>query len=301
MTDLVHFSADNIQKNSVLLLGNEAIARGAVEAGIGFATSYPGTPSSEVGDTLERVAEDLGIKFLYSVNEKVALESAYAVSLTGMRSLVFMKHVGLNVASVPFMSIVYTGVRGGLVVMSADDPSMFSSQNEQDNRHYADLANVPMLEPSNPQEAKDFIMEAFEISEKYHIPVLFRTTTRVSHMRGLVTMGGIPEINNAKRKFERDTKRFVSLPSNANGLKRALITKLGDLKTESDLSGLNRISSDLVTSIGAITSGAAYNSLMDAITEHSIDMDVMKIGFTNPLPERTIADFLGKHEKVVIV
>ena len=301
MTDLVHFSADNIQKNSVLLLGNEAIARGAVEAGIGFATSYPGTPSSEVGDTLERVAEDLGIKFLYSVNEKVALESAYAVSLTGMRSLVFMKHVGLNVASDPFMSIVYTGVRGGLVVMSADDPSMFSSQNEQDNRHYADLANVPMLEPSNPQEAKDFIMEAFEISEKYHIPVLFRTTTRVSHMRGLVTMGRIPEINNAKRKFERDPKRFVSLPSNAIGLKKALITKLGDLKTESDLSGLNRVSSDLVTSIGAITSGAAYNSLMDAITEHSIYMDVMKIGFTNPLPERTIADFLRKHEKVVIV
>lgn len=301
MTELIHLSGDNIQKNPVLLLGNEAIARGAVEAGISFATSYPGTPSSEVGDTLARVADGLGIKFLYSVNEKVALESAFAVSLTGMRSLVFMKHVGLNVASDPFMSIVYTGVRGGLVVMSADDPSMFSSQNEQDNRHYADLAHVPMLEPSNPQEAKDLIIAAFELSEKYHIPVLFRTTTRVSHMRGLVNMGHIPKIDTAKRKFVRDPKRFVSLPSNAIGLKKALMVKIGELKTESDLSVFNHVSTDMISSIGAITSGAAYNSLMDAITEHSVEMDVMKIGFTNPLPEMRIADFLRKHEKVVIV
>jgi len=301
MTELIHLTEDNIQRNPVLLLGNEAIARGAVEAGIGFATSYPGTPSSEVGDTLSRVVDDLGIKFLYSVNEKVALESAFAASLTGMRSLVFMKHVGLNVASDPFMSIVYTGVRGGLVVMSADDPSMFSSQNEQDNRHYADLAHLPMLEPSNPQEAKDFIIAAFELSEKYHIPVLFRTTTRVSHMRGLVNMGSIPEINNARRKFVRDPKRFVSLPSNAIGLKKELMNKIGDLTTESDLSVFNNVSTDMVSNIGAITSGAAYNSLMDAITDHSVEMDVMKIGFTNPLPERRIADFLRKHEKVVIV
>ncbi|WP_393972060.1 indolepyruvate ferredoxin oxidoreductase subunit alpha [Oxyplasma meridianum] len=301
MTQLFNLTEANVQKSPVLLLGNEAIARGAVEAGIEFATSYPGTPSSEVGDALSRVANSLGIKFLYSVNEKVALESAFAASLTGIRSLVFMKHVGLNVASDPFMSIVYTGVMGGLVIMTADDPSMFSSQNEQDNRHYADLAHVPMLEPSNPQEAKDFIIAAFELSEKFHIPVLFRTTTRVSHMRGFVNMGNIPDKKIIIRKFVRDPRRFVSLPSNAIGLKKELMNKLGDLANESNLSALNRVSTDMISSIGAITSGSAYNSLMDSITSHSIEMDVLKIGFTNPLPERRIEDFLRKHKKIVIV
>ena len=301
MIELILQNGNNIKKNPVLLLGNEAIARGAVEAGIGFASSYPGTPSSEVGDTLSRVADGLGIKFLYSVNEKVALESAFAASLTGIRSLVFMKHVGLNVASDPLMSIAYTGVRSGLVVMSADDPSMFSSQNEQDNRHYADLAHLPMLEPSNPQEAKDFIIAAFELSEKYHIPVLFRTTTRVSHMRGPVNLRNIRERNTARRKFVRDPKRFVILPSNAIGLKNALMKKIGDLISESDLSSLNSVSTSFKSSTGTITSGSAFNSIMDAITDYSVELDVLKIGFTNPIPERRIADFLRKHEKIAVI
>ncbi|WP_298408495.1 indolepyruvate ferredoxin oxidoreductase subunit alpha [Ferroplasma sp.] len=301
MVDLIQFTESKIEKNPVFLLGNEAIARGAVEAGIEFASSYPGTPSSEVGETLSHVADKLGIKFLYSVNEKVALESAFAASISGMRSLVFMKHVGLNVASDPFISIVYTGTAGGLVIMTADDPSMFSSQNEQDNRHYADLAHIPMIEPSNPQEAKDFVKAAFELSEKYHIPVLFRTTTRVSHMRGPVNVGEIPKIKGTRRVFERDPKRFVSLPVNAIGLKKMLMEKLGEIAVESDMSFMNNVQSNMVSEIGAITSGSGYNSLMDAVTSHSIEIDVLKIGFTNPLPQRMIAEFLRKHDKVVIV
>ncbi len=301
MTDLIQFTESKIEKKPIFLLGNEAIARGAVEAGIEFASSYPGTPSSEVGNTLSLVADKLGIKFLYSVNEKVALESAFAASISGMRSLVFMKHVGLNVASDPFVSIVYTGTRGGLVIMTADDPSMFSSQNEQDNRHYADLAHIPMIEPSNPQEAKDFVKAAFEISEKYHIPVLFRTTTRVSHMRGPVNDGEIPKIKGTRKVFERDPKRFVSLPVNAIGLKKMLMEKLGEIAVESDMSFMNSTPSNMVSEIGAITSGSGYNSLMDAVTSHSIDMDILKIGFTNPLPERRISEFLRQHDKVVIV
>ncbi len=301
MVDLIQFTESKIEKNPVFLLGNEAIARGAVEAGIEFASSYPGTPSSEVGETLSHVADKLGIKFLYSVNEKVALESAFAASISGMRSLVFMKHVGLNVASDPFISIVYTGTAGGLVIMTADDPSMFSSQNEQDNRHYADLAHIPMIEPSNPQEAKDFVKAAFELSEKYHIPVLFRTTTRVSHMRGPVNVGEIPKIKGTRRVFERDPKRFVSLPVNAIGLKKMLMEKLGEIAVESDMSFMNNVQSNMVSEIGAITSGSGYNSLTDAVTSHSIEIDVLKIGFTNPLPQRMIAEFLRKHDKVVIV
>jgi len=184
-TNLLNNSGNEI----LFLLSNEAIARGAVEAGVRIATTYPGTPSSEVGDTLSLIADKSGMKFQFSINEKVAIETAFAASISGQRSMVFMKHVGLNVASDPFMSIAYTGVRAGMVVMSADDPSMYSSQSEQDNRHYAELAHVPMIEPSNPQEAKDFLVLAFDLSEKFKLPVLFRTTTRVSHMRGAVKLG----------------------------------------------------------------------------------------------------------------
>lgn len=301
MTNAGLILEDTHKKVTAFLLGNEAIVRGLLEAGIEFAATYPGTPSSEVGDTLSLLADRAGVKFHFSVNEKVALESAFGASLSGFRSFVFMKHVGLNVASDPFMSIAYTGVRSGMVIMSADDPSMFSSQNEQDNRHYSDLAHMPMIEPSNPQEAKDGIIAAFTLSEKYHTPVLFRTTTRVSHMRGMVEMGRLPPNEEHNGRFEREPKKFVSLPSNAIGLKKELADRTGKLETESEYSPLNRFLSKPQNDIGAITSGAAYNSLMDVITDHSIEIDVLKLGFTNPLPNNMIVDFLNKHNKVIIV
>ena len=206
----------------LFLLGNEAIARGAVEAGVRTASTYPGTPSSEVGDVLSLIARKSGMYFEFSTNEKVAFEVAFSSAISGLRSLVFMKHVGLNVASDPFMSAAYTGVKAGLVVMSADDPSMFSSQNEQDNRHYGEIAHIPVIEPSNPQEAKDFLIRAFEISEMEEIPVLFRTTTRVSHMRGNVKLGEIRR-DVTKAFFEGENRRFVTLPSSAYRNKKKLL------------------------------------------------------------------------------
>ena len=174
-------------KEKRLLTGNEAIARGAYEAGVKVATAYPGTPSTEI---LENISKYPEIYSQWSVNEKVALEVASGSSIAGARTLVAMKHVGLNVAADPFMTMSYTGVTGGLVLISADDPQLHSSQNEQDNRYYARFARVPMLEPSDSQEAKDFVAEALDISEEYDTPVILRTTTRISHSRSLVETSG---------------------------------------------------------------------------------------------------------------
>ena len=301
---MVKFDAnmvDNSENEVLFLLSNEAIARGAVEAGVRVATTYPGTPSSEVGDTLSHIAGKSGMKFQFSINEKVAIETAFAASISGQRSMVFMKHVGLNVASDPFMSIAYTGVRAGMVVMSADDPSMYSSQSEQDNRHYADLAHVPMIEPSNPQEAKDFLVLAFDLSEKFKLPVLFRTTTRVSHMRGAVTPGKIREGQPDTGVFIRDIHEFVCLPSNSYTLKEKLIEKEHELKKESDISPMNRIIRKGTGEYGIIASGAAYNSVMDVISEYDLDISVLKLGFTNPLPESAIVKFISDNKKVIII
>ena len=184
----------------LLLLGNEAIARGLIEAGVGVAATYPGTPSSEVGGVLEDIASQAGMYFEYSTNEKVAVEVAGAAAASGVRSFAFMKHVGLNVASDALMTLAYTGVRAGMVVMTADDPSCHSSQNEQDNRYYAKLGLLPMLEPSTPAEAKDMVVEGFRISELLGTPVLLRTTTRVNHARGAV---GLSKARAAKKPSQR--------------------------------------------------------------------------------------------------
>ena len=173
------------------LLGNEAAVRGAIEAGLSVAATYPGTPSSEIGNILSFIAKDAEIYFEFSTNEKVAMEVVATSAVSGLRSFTFMKHVGLNVASDSFVTTAYSGVKGGMVVLVADDPSVFSSQNEQDTRNYARLANMPLLEPSNPQEVKDMVVYGFELSEELEIPVIVRTTTRVSHMRGIVEFGDI--------------------------------------------------------------------------------------------------------------
>ncbi len=285
--------------SKLFLLGNEAVARGAIEAGVSVAATYPGTPSSEVGDTLYQVAEDAGLKFEFSVNEKVALEVAFAASITGLRSFVFMKHVGLNVASDPFMSIAYTGVKGGMVVMSADDPSMFSSQNEQDNRNFADFAHIPLIEPSNPQEAKDFLVEAFEISENESVPVLFRTTTRVSHQRTNVSLGPIRRAK-ASPHFEHHSERYVSLPVNARGLRKKLDEKMFRLSVGYGRGILNRIENYGTPEYGIITSGEAYNLVSDVVKRNGLRVSILKLGLTNPLPRQIVEEFLDTHQKVIV-
>jgi indolepyruvate ferredoxin oxidoreductase, alpha subunit len=289
----------NGKENDLLfLLGNEAAVRGAIEAGVRVAATYPGTPSSEIGDVFHRLAQDAGIYFEFSINEKVALEVAAAAAASGLRSFTFMKHVGLNVASDSFMSAVYTGVRGGMVILTADDPSMFSSQNEQDNRHYARLANLPMLEPSNPQEVKDFIVEAFQISEDFQIPVLIRTTTRVSHMRGIVELGPTQQ-KPKKGFFKKDPERFVPVPATARIMHHKLVEKMESINRAMDNSPLN-VGYPQNGNLGIITSGSAYNYCRDVVEENQLPVNILKIGFSYPFPEKRVLEFLQDHDRVLV-
>jgi len=285
----------------MLLLGNEAIARGALESGIGFAATYPGTPSSEVGEVLMKVAPDTGIYFQYSLNEKIAYEMAYGASLAGKRSFVFMKHVGLNVAADPFVTSLYTGIGAGMVVMTADDPSMFSSQNEQDNRRYGDLAHAPIIEPSSPQEAKDFMKISYELSEKYSIPVMFRTTTRVSHMRAPVHFGNIvrPTVADMKVKQERD--RFSSVPSNARRLKPQLTHKMSMISSDNEFGILNSVEMNEGSSFGIITSGVSYNYVKDALADSGVQANILKLGLTNPIPVEITEKFMRQNKRILVV
>jgi indolepyruvate ferredoxin oxidoreductase, alpha subunit len=287
------------KNEQLFLLGNEATVRGTIEAGVGLATTYPGTPSSEIGDVFSKVAEDAGIYFEFSTNEKVALEVAAAAAASGVRSFTFMKHVGVNVASDSLMSVAYTSVEAGMIILSADDPSMFSSQNEQDNRHYARLANIPMVEPSNPHEIKELIKYSYELSEDFKLPILMRTTTRVSHMRGVVTTGTV-EKGDKKGFFQRDPKRFVPVPSTAMVMHKNLVEKMEKLKKITNSSKWNKIF-DRNGKIGVITSGGAFNYVMDVIEENDLNVNVLKITLSYPFPDDLVLDFIKDLDMVMIV
>ena len=283
-----------------LLLGNEAIVRGALEAGIAFATTYPGTPSSEIGDNFYRISQETGIYFEYSVNEKVALETAAAASTSGLRTMCSMKHVGLNVASDALMTLAYVGVKGGMVIVSADDPSMHSSQNEQDNRLYARFAGIPMLEPADSQEALDMARAAFSLSESCGLPVLLRTTTRVNHSRTVVKVGPLQD-SRAKGRFIKDPLKLVPVPMVARKLHVELLAKLKKLRLEADSSPFNRAEGQ--GSRGIVTSGVSYKYVKDALGELKIahQVQVLKLGMTYPFPEALCLEFLGKVKKVLVV
>jgi indolepyruvate ferredoxin oxidoreductase alpha subunit len=206
----------------MLLLGNEAIARGALEAGVAFATCYPGTPSSEIPEQFYNISQETDLYFEYSTNEKVAVEVGAGAAVSGLRTMVTMKHVGLNVAADPVMTLAYEGVKGGMVIVNADDPYSFSSQNEQDNRYYARLSSLPMLEPTNAQELKDMTVAAFDLSEELKLPVILRTTTRLNHIRGAVKLGELRPIK-SKAKFEKNPFHWVAVPAVARKLHQLLI------------------------------------------------------------------------------
>lgn len=278
-----------------LLLGNEAITRGLFEAGVGFASTYPGTPSSEVGLLLEKLSDKAGMYFEFSTNEKTAMEVSAAAASSGVRSFVFMKHVGLNAAADPLMTLTYAGVRAGMVIMSADDPSCHSSQNEQDNRYYATLAMMPMVEPSDPQEAKDFVKDAYAISEELGLPVLLRTTTRVNHAREDVLLGEINHDFAVKGHFDKDDAKFVNIPAYAVGNRVRLIEKNRRALEMSEASPLNRVEGE--GDIGVITSGVSYEYVKECLKGVSI----LKLGFTNPVPERKVAEFVRGKRTVIVV
>ena len=284
---------------TLLLLGNEAIARAAIEAGVDLAATYPGTPSSEIGLVLDDVAKDAGLQFQYAVNEKVAMEVGASAAIGGLKSLVFMKHVGMNVAADVLMTLAYTGVRGGMVVVTADDPGCHSSQNEQDNRIFAKFANLPLLEPATAQECLDLTKFAFELSAFLELPVVVRTTTRVSHSRGPVTVGDrVPPKGTAH--FDREPNRFVMLPANAREGHKRVLQKMRLAEGISESTPFNRIE-DLGKKgdIGIIASGPAYLYLMEFADD--LVGKVFKLGLTNPVPRSKLTNFLRGAKRVLVL
>lgn len=275
-----------------LLSGNEAIARGAVESGIRVATGYPGTPSTEILETLSRISDEGYVA--WSPNEKVAMDVGVGGALAGSRTLVTMKHVGVNVAADTLMSVAYTGVRAALVIVSADDPGLHSSQNEQDNRIYARFAAIPLLEPSDSQEAKDFVAHACEISERFDTPVILRTTTRLSHSKGMVKLG---EVSIAPaREYKKDLSKYVLVPSNARVRHEKVLERLAALEEFSEQTQLNRWEKGSTT-IGVITSGVCYQYVKEILPTAS----VLKLGFTYPPPMRMVREFAGSVERLFVV
>jgi indolepyruvate ferredoxin oxidoreductase alpha subunit len=287
----------------VVFIGNEAIARGALEAGIGLAATYPGTPSSEIGDSFATIAKQAGIYFEYSTNEKVALEVAAAAAMCGIRSMTAMKHYGLNVALDSFLPMAYLGVNAGFVVAVADDPSCWSSgQGEEDTRYIARLAHVPMLEPSDAQECKDLTKYAFELSEKFKMPVLLRMTTRVDHGGGIVKLGLLPTPK-TKGLFVKDFNRYNILPPGKEVVRmhKELHEKLKKLEQISENDKISFVVNDKVPSkIGVITSGVSFNYVMEALDDLG-SMPVLKLGMTYPLPEKKIKNFANRFETIIVV
>jgi len=275
----------------VFLSGNEAIARGAYEAGVKVATAYPGTPSTEI---LENVINYKGIYAEWSPNEKVALEVGIGAAIAGRRALVAMKHVGVNVAADPLFTASYTGVRGGLVIVTADDPEMHSSQNEQDNRNYAKFAKIPMLEPSDSQEAKDFVKLAFEISERFDTPVMLRTTTRISHSKSIVEQSE-PQRQSVEGKLEKQPEKFVMLPQNARIRHPIVEERVGRLAAFAENFEKNEIEMQ-DTSFGVIASGACYQYAKESFPEQSF----LKLGMVYPLPIEMIRKFASQVTKLYV-
>ena len=275
-----------------LMTGNEALARGAYEAGILFASAYPGTPSTEI---LENMATYNEVDAEWAPNEKVALEAAIGASIAGARSMASMKHVGLNVAADPLFTYVYTGVNAGMVIITADEPGQHSSQNEQDNRNYAKAAKIPMMEPSSSQESKDMMKEAFALSEEYDTPILMRVTTRGCHSKGIVECG---ERETApERKYVKDVNKTVTVPAIAIQLRRKLEDRLVLLKEFSEKTEHNRVEDNGVKT-GVIASGMAYCFAKEVFGD---DVSYLKLGFTYPLPTDLIKSFCDKMDKVYII
>jgi indolepyruvate ferredoxin oxidoreductase alpha subunit len=292
---------ENNPSKRVLLLGNEAIARGILEAGISVVTTYPGTPASEIGDSIAAIAREAGLYMEYSTNEMVALEVAGGAANCGVRTLTAMKHVGLNVAADVLMTMAYVGVRGGCIIVTADDPECHSSQNEQDNRFYALLSNLPCLEPSDSQEAKEMTISAIQISEKLELPVLLSTTTRVNHTRGPVTYGKLTKPN-LKGKFMRDAKRLLMVPAYSRPRHTVLLKTMEKAKEISESSPYNRVLREGKNrEYGIISSSSACNYAVEAADLLGLDASVLKLGMTHPMPSKLIAEFLKIHKKIIVV
>ena len=274
-----------------LMLGNEAFARGAYEAGVTVAAAYPGTPSTEITENIAKYDE---IYAEWAPNEKVALEVAIGASFAGARAVCCMKHVGVNVAADPLFTVSYTGVNGGLVIIVADDPGMHSSQNEQDSRFYARSAHVPMLEPADSNEAREFVKLAFELSEKYDTPVMVRTNTRLSHSQGLVELGS--RAGEMLKPYQKDIAKYVMMPGMAKKRHVVVEQRMNSLKEEANELAIN-VTEYRDKSIGIVTSGVAYNYVREALP----DASTLKLGLVHPIPENLIRDFASQVNTLYVV
>ncbi|MBM3325317.1 MAG: indolepyruvate ferredoxin oxidoreductase subunit alpha, partial [Calditrichaeota bacterium] len=275
-----------------LLSGDEAVAYGAWRAGVKFASAYPGTPSTEI---LEAFALLPGIYAEWAPNEKVAVEVGIGSSLAGVRTLVAMKHVGVNVAADPLMTFTYTGLNAGFVLVSADDPEMHSSQNEQDNRIFARFAGMPLLEPSDSQEAYDYIAYALDISEKYDLPVMLRLTTRLAHTKAVVDVRE-ESLELEQRDFRRDIKKYVMMPIFAIPRHKALLERLAGVQAESEKSPMQHVEMQ-DSDLGIITSGVAYQYIRELLPNASF----LKLGLTHPLPVELIRHFSQRVKRLLVI
>jgi len=305
----------------VILLGNEAIIRGALESGVQFVSTYPGTPASEIGNIFYKITKDTGVSFSrsenqdsekrsfegpyfeFSTNEKVALEAGIGASFSGLKTLVAMKNFGLNVCLDALIPFAYTGTKGPTVIIIADDPSCHSSaQSEENSRFIAEASHIPVLEPCDPQECKDFVKLGFQISKKYEIPVIIRTTTRVAHQKMPVTLGQIMSSKSGIKegKFVKDFKRFVTLPPRVLEMKKELLDKVEEIREFSEKSEINKVEGKKGKS-GIVVSGVSYLYVKEALKELNLDLPVLKLGFFYPLPKEKFKNFIKGLEKVLVV
>mgnify|MGYP005845139873 CR=1 FL=1 len=284
-----------------ILLGNEAIVKGALDAGVDFVSGYPGCPSAEIGEEFGRIAKKHGIYAEWSANEKVALEAAIGASFSGLKSLVNMKSFGINVCSDSLFPLTYTGTKAPMVIFVGDDPQCHSSaQSEQDSRGYAYLAKIPILDPSSPQECYDFTKIGFEISEKFNLPVILRSTTRVAHQKEVVNfIDAIPKT--VKAEFIKNPYQFTTMPPRVLEMKKELLVKLEKIRAYAEKSKANKITGNKSAKIGIITSGVSYFHTLEALKDLKLDLTVLKLGFFYPLPEKMVANFLKGKKKVLVV
>ncbi len=276
------------------LSANEAVAHAAAQAGCVVASAYPGTPSTEILENIAKFKDT--VRCEWAVNEKVAMETAIGASMAGARALTAMKHVGLNVAMDPLMTFTYVGATGGMVIISADDPGMHSSQNEQDNRNLAKFARAPLFEPSDSQEAYDMVREAFEISEKFQVPVIIRLTTRTSHSASLVDLGDFNPKPHALIPYEKNIRKTIPVPMFARGQRLAAQERTLAMEKAACASGLNRIIPGK-RELGIITSAVAFQYVREIFPEYTI----LKLGWTNPLPKALVADFASRVDRLLVV
>ncbi|MBI2042197.1 MAG: indolepyruvate ferredoxin oxidoreductase subunit alpha [Candidatus Nealsonbacteria bacterium] len=293
----------NQSGKKVILLGNDAVARGALEAGVQFVATYPGTPASEIGNTFYRIAQKAKVHFEFSTNEKLAMEAGVGASFAGLKTLVAMKNFGLNVAIEALLPFVYTGVKGPTVVMVSDDPSCYSSaQTEENTRAFSYLARIPTLEPADVAECKEFTKLAFEISEKFKVPVLLRLTTRVSHQKMPIVLGQVTTNTSlVKGKFVKDARQFVTMPPRVLEMKEELLQKNKEIRKFFEKSKINKFEKAAPSGAGIIVSGVAYLYVREALAQLNLALPVLKIGSFYPFPKQTAQKFIKTLKKVLVV